>query len=448
MKNYFKDLLNLSAPQMIGSLIAFMGSYIGLILVSRIGVAELGSVGLSVAILFPITTFIDRVIRASTSEFSALSDSKDELFSYFWNVVYIGCVLVLIITPGIIYLESILSLFNIPEILSGITYRYLMVALISLPALVLLSTLMCYLASQSIVSYMKKFGLFSAFVMIFLSIPLTSMEFDGETLGAVGLSLAITVSYYIMSIALSIYLILKHKDMNPGLPKKPNLSISLTLLKLGMPVGLSALIRLFSYTFVALTISSIGTSQMASYQFFVSINQILNIVVLAMATATLVLVGKKRGVIGTVSIISFSAALLVVIIAVAITSTAYIFSPYLFILYGLTDEVSYLCSVIFPIFIIDAIFLALNNTNISILNGLKKTNTVLGLHIFFYGLILIPLVTNFSGIFTEGDLITVWIVLLTVNGSLAVSLALTSWIYGMKNDSDLKLLEEKGLVAS
>ena len=122
-----------------------------MILVSRIGVAELGSVGLSVAILFPITTFIDRVIRASTSEFSALSDSKDELFSYFWNVVYIGCVLVLIITPGIIYLENILSLFNIPEILSGITYRYLMVALISLPALVLLSTLMCYLASQSIV---------------------------------------------------------------------------------------------------------------------------------------------------------------------------------------------------------------------------------------------------------------------------------------------------------
>jgi MATE family multidrug resistance protein len=178
---------------------------------------------------------------------------------------------------------------QVPAALQAEVRQYLLILAFSLwPALFfrLFSTLNQALHHPRLVTGVQ---LCSLLLKIPLSIWFTWGGLGVPALGATGAALATwTVNFVMMGIALG--LLRQHALYPPYAlwqkPEPPNWSVLKTLLRQGIPSGLSIFVEVTSFTLMALFISRLGTTATASHQIAANLGALLYMVPLSVSIAT------------------------------------------------------------------------------------------------------------------------------------------------------------------
>jgi MATE family multidrug resistance protein len=139
-------------------------------------------------------------------------------------------------------------------------------------------------------------------VALALKIPANAWFIFGgwgvPALGGVGCALATTLINWCTCI-IAIALMLRHPVYRPfGIFKRfsrPIWARQAELLKLGVPMGLSYLIEVTAYTFMALFIARFGTTQLAAHQIASNLGAVLYMTPLSIGIATSTLVAQHLG---------------------------------------------------------------------------------------------------------------------------------------------------------
>jgi MATE family multidrug resistance protein len=154
---------------------------------------------------------------------------------------------------------------------------------------------------------------------------------------------------------------------------KPNLHRIATLLKLGLPIGLSYLIEVTSFAFMALFIAKLGTVPLAGHQIVANLGTVLYMLPLSLSIATSTLVAQSLGADKPILAkeIGWSSLVFTTTVCVLVGLLVWIFRYPLLDLYAPSADVR---SMAIPLFLFIAfyqIFDALQVTSAFILRGYR-----------------------------------------------------------------------------
>lgn len=199
----------------------------------------------------------------------------------------------LLLSPG-----PLLAWTEVPPAMRGAVGQYLAVLAAALPATLLFriyATLNQAIGRPSFVTWLQVGALA---VKVPLSIWLTFGGLGMPALGLMGCALAtLTVHWLMLAVAV---LMLRHRPEYQAYrlwrrPERPDWPQLATFARLGVPAGLSVMVEVSSFTFMALFIARLGSTATAAHQIASNLTAVAYMVPLSLGLATSARVGYWMG---------------------------------------------------------------------------------------------------------------------------------------------------------
>lgn len=290
----------LAWPVLIGQLAVIAFGVIDTAMVGRFSATDLAALGLGSSVYISVYIGLTGILVAlqpiAGQLFGAGREAEigEETRQAFWlasALMVIGFVL-------LYFPEPLLSLAKAPPALHDRTVDYLRILSFGLPASLVFrvySSLANAVGKPRLVMFLQVGGLV-------LKFPLNSWFIFGgfgvPALGGPGCALASTLINWALAIV-GIAVLLRVDFFRPfGIFARfcwPVWKRQMALLRLGIPMGLSYLIEVTSYTFMALFISRFGTTTLAGHQIAGNLGAVLYMTPLAIGIASSTLVSQALG---------------------------------------------------------------------------------------------------------------------------------------------------------
>lgn len=295
-----RKIASLAWPVLIGQLAVIAFGVIDTAMVGRFSATDLAALGLGSSVYISVYIGLTGILVAlqpiAGQLFGAGRESEigEETRQALWlaaALTFVGFVL-------LYFPEPLLSLAKAPPALHDRTVDYLRILSFGLPASLafrVYSSLTNAVGKPRLVMFLQVGGLV-------LKFPLNTWFIFGgfgvPALGGPGCALASTLINWVLAFV-GMTVLLKFEFFRPfGIFSRftwPAFRRQVALLRLGIPMGLSYLIEVTSYTFMALFISRFGTTTLAGHQIAGNLGAVLYMTPLAIGIASSTLVSQALG---------------------------------------------------------------------------------------------------------------------------------------------------------
>jgi MATE family multidrug resistance protein len=284
----------LALPIFIGQLAVISNGVIDTMMTARYSAIDLAALGLGASVYVSIFVGLSGVMQALSPIIAQLYGAKkiEAIGEEVRQGVWLALFLTLIGALALCFPEPLLNIAQVSTELNDKVLMYLQLLALALPATLgfrVYASLNTAISRPRMVMLLQVSGLL-------LKIPLNALFIFGglglPAFGAPGCA---------MATAISAWLILRHQSFytqfslfGKGLDK-PNVKAIKALLKLGLPMGLSFLIEVTAFTFMALFIARLGNHTLAAHQITANFGTVLYMLPLSIANATCTLVAQEIG---------------------------------------------------------------------------------------------------------------------------------------------------------
>lgn len=292
---------SLAWPILIGQLAVISNGVIDTVMTARYSATDLAALGLGASIYISVFVGLSGVLQALAPSIAQLFGAKKfqaigaDVRQGLWLAIFLSMV-------GAYFLSfphALLSIAQAPPEMNEKVEQYLRILSFALPATLgfrVYASLNTALSRPRAVMLLQLAGLA-------LKIPLNAVFIFGAlgipALGSPGCAIATVISTWL--IVVTSWLILRRDTfftqfhiMGYGLGR-PQWKAQLALLKLGLPMGLSYLIEVTAFTFMALFIARLGSDVLAAHQITANFGTVLYMLPLSIAHATTTLVAQEIG---------------------------------------------------------------------------------------------------------------------------------------------------------
>lgn len=301
--SFTRRVASLAWPILVGQLAVISNGVIDTVMTARYSATDLAALGLGASIYVSFFVGLSGVMQALSPVIGQLYGAKkheaigDEVRQGVWLALFlslVGCLLLL-------FPQILLDIAKAPPALEERVREYLRLLALALPATLgfrIYASLNTATSRPRMVMLLQVSGLL-------LKIPLNALFIFGAAdlgipaLGTPGCAIATTISAWLaVGIAWTIVRRGQHyrqfKLFGNGLGR-PQWRAQSELLKLGVPMGLSYLIEVTAFTFMALFIARLGNETLAAHQITANFGTVLYMLPLSIANATGTLVAQEIG---------------------------------------------------------------------------------------------------------------------------------------------------------
>lgn len=291
----------LAWPLLIGQLAVIFNGVIDTAMTSRYSSVDLAALAIGGSVYISIFVGLNGVLQALSPIIGQLYGAKrhDEIGEETRQGLWLA--LALTLAGGLFLLnpQPLLSIARASGELQEKVTTYLQVLAFALPATMAFRVY----ASLNTAVGRPKMVMFLQIAGLFLKIPLNTLFIFGglglPAFGGPGCAMATTVIAWLM--ALAGFALLRFSPhyrqfrlFDAGFTR-PRWKAQRTLLKLGIPMGLSYLIEVTAFTFMALFIARLGPTPVAGHQITANLSTVLYMLPLSIANATGTLVAQSIG---------------------------------------------------------------------------------------------------------------------------------------------------------
>lgn len=291
----------LAWPILIGQLAVISNGVIDTMMTARHSATDLAALGLGASVYVSIFVGLSGVMQALSPTVAQLYGAKkfDAIGEETRQGVWLAFFLTLIGAIALCFPAPLLDIAQASPELNDKVLLYLQLLALALPATL---GFRVYASLNTAISRPRMVMLLQVGTLL-LKIPLNALFIFGglglPAFGAPGCAIATAISAWLALLAG--WLILRHHPFyrqfnlfGKGLGR-PDLKAIKALLKLGLPMGLSFLIEVTAFTFMALFIARLGSNTLAAHQITANFGTVLYMLPLSIAHATCTLVAQEIG---------------------------------------------------------------------------------------------------------------------------------------------------------
>ncbi|WP_028865323.1 MATE family efflux transporter [Psychromonas aquimarina] len=212
--------------------------------------------------------------------------------------IYLALMLSLPIMVVLYNASAIVNYMDIEPALKEITTQYLYAVLAAVPAFLLFQALRNYVEGLSLTKPAMVIG----FIGLFTNIPLNWIfvygKFGMPALGGAGCGVATTIVYWVMLLALLIYVLYAKKLQHYQLFKsfsRPDYTQIWSIFKLGLPVAIALFFEVTIFAGIAMLIAPLGSMIVAAHQIAMNFSSMVFMLPMSVANAVSIRVGFNLG---------------------------------------------------------------------------------------------------------------------------------------------------------
>lgn len=296
-----KRVAALAWPILIGQLAVITNGVIDTVMTARYSATDLAALGLGASVYVSIFVGLSGVMQALSPTIAQLFGGKK--FEAIGEEVRQGAWLAFFLTilgaTALCFPQPLLGIAQASEELNDKVRLYLQLLALALPATLgfrIYASLNTAISRPRVVTLLQIGGLL-------LKIPLNALFIFGglglPAFGSPGCAIATAVSAWLVFLV-GLLILRRHpyytqfRIFEPG-PGRPHWPAQKALLQLGVPMGLSYLIEVTAFTFMALFIARLGNHTLAAHQITANFGTVLYMLPLSVANATGTLVAQEIG---------------------------------------------------------------------------------------------------------------------------------------------------------
>ena len=300
LKRDIPRLLSLAGPLLVGQLAVIAFGVMDTAMVARYSTDDLAALAMAGSIFISIYVGLTGVISALAPIAGQLFGAKrfseigEEVRQGWWLSLGLSIFgMLILMNPGVF-----LSIANASPEVEVKAILYLQIVAWGLPASLAMRVLVAYhnaISKPAVVTWLQIGGLF-------LKIPLNAWLIYGgfgvDAMGGPGCALATVIInwLWLLTMLIIVYQGKFYKIFSVYEKfSRPDTHKIGTLLKLGLPIGLSYLIEVTSFAFMALFIAKLGTVPLAGHQIVANLGTVLYMLPLSLSIATSTLVAQSLG---------------------------------------------------------------------------------------------------------------------------------------------------------
>jgi MATE family multidrug resistance protein len=300
LKRDIPRLLSLAGPLLVGQLAVIAFGVMDTAMVARYSTDDLAALAMAGSIFISIYVGLTGVISALAPIAGQLFGAKrfseigEEVRQGWWLSLGLSIFgMLILMNPG-----AFLSIANASPEVEEKAILYLQIVAWGLPASLAMRVLVAFhnaISKPAVVTWLQIGGLF-------LKIPLNAWLIYGgfgvDAMGGPGCALATVIINWLWFLTMLVIVYRGKFYQFFSVYKQfsqPDIHKIGTLLKLGLPIGLSYLIEVTSFAFMALFIAKLGTVPLAGHQIVANLGTVLYMLPLSLSIATSTLVAQSLG---------------------------------------------------------------------------------------------------------------------------------------------------------
>lgn len=300
--SFTSRVASLAWPILVGQLAVIMNGVADTMMTARHSATDLAALGLGASVYVSIFVGLSGVMAALSPVIGQLYGAKqfnaigDEVRQGVWLALFLSLAgSVLLLFP-----DFLLNIAQAPPALADKVREYLALLVLALPATL---GFRVYSSLNTAISRPRMVMAIQVGALLLLKIPLNAVFVFGfagvPALGAPGCAVATGIAAW-LSLGAG-WLVLRRGAtyrvfalFGQGLGR-PSWPAQAALLRLGVPMGLSYLIEVTAFTFMALFIARLGSETLAAHQVTANFGTVLYMLPLSIASATGTLVAQEIG---------------------------------------------------------------------------------------------------------------------------------------------------------
>jgi MATE family multidrug resistance protein len=293
---------SLAWPIVVGQLAVIMNGVMDTMMTARYSAIDLAALGLGASVYVSIFVGLSGVMQALSPTIGQLYGAKkyDAIGHQVRQGVWLAIFLSLVGSTLLLFPDPLLNIAQAPPALDSKVREYLALLSLALPATL---GFRVFAALNTAVSRPRMVMTIQVGTLVLLKLPLNALFIFGglglPALGTPGAAIATCVAAWL---ALGIGWLLAargesyHQFQIQGHGfEMPSWPTQRALLKLGLPMGMSYLIEVTAFTFMALFIARLGSETLAAHQIAGNFGTVLYMLPLSIASATGILVAQEIG---------------------------------------------------------------------------------------------------------------------------------------------------------
>ena len=296
-----KSLMKLAYPILIAQLIQNLMGFADTVMAGRVSPTDMAAVAVASSIWLPLILTIYGLIMALAAIVSQLAGAKKfedvakPVYQTGWIALFLGCSLIIIYYLAAPLVQQQVSLE--PQ-LKSLMFDYLNYIVWGAPGFCLYLVLRNYAEGLS----HTKPTMIISIIGLMINIPANYIfiygEFGAPELGGAGCGIATALVYWVMFIAMFIYVLISKKLKHAPLFNQfywPDWSEIKTVLTIGVPIAMSLLFEVSLFAVVAIILAPFGAEVVASHQIAINFSGLVFMVPLSLAMAVTIKVGFAVG---------------------------------------------------------------------------------------------------------------------------------------------------------
>lgn len=300
--SFTSRVASLAWPILVGQLAVIMNGVADTMMTARHSATDLAALGLGASVYVSIFVGLSGVMAALSPVIGQLYGAKkfDAIGAEVRQGVWLALFLTIAGSVLLLFPDFLLDIAQAPPALAGKVREYLALQVLALPATL---GFRVYASLNTATSRPRMVMAIQVGALLLLKVPLNALFVFGyaglPALGAPGCAVATAIAAWLALLAG--WLVLRHGEayrafslFGHGLGR-PSWPAQAALLRLGVPMGLSYLIEVTAFTFMALFIARLGSETLAAHQVTANFGTVLYMLPLSIASATGTLVAQEIG---------------------------------------------------------------------------------------------------------------------------------------------------------
>jgi len=293
-------LLALTWPMLIAQLAQMGTGVVDTIMAGRYSIVDLAAIAIGYNIWLPVYLFILGMMLATTAivaqDFGAgrIQRIKQLLPQSLWLALFLG----LIAGPVCFFADPLLAMLDLDPETQRKSLAYLRATAFGMPAAAIFQALRCHTQGVGI---MRPFAIASV-IGFLANIPLNYAFIYGKwgapEMGAAGCGWATAISMWLGPILISFYM-LRAEKLKPYLPSlqfmAPQRAPLKEIFRLGFPIALTFFLEVVVFSIIALFISTLGNTAMASHQIAFNVWDVMFMPLISIGAAMATRIGHAIG---------------------------------------------------------------------------------------------------------------------------------------------------------
>ena len=293
--SYFKDIIKIAAPIIMGNLGFIMIGVCDVIVAGRHSTNTLAGISIATAITNCIMMFGIGILVNICPILSNYRGAGKDTKKYFYPSLRFSMFLSLIISAIILLTIPLIDKIGYEAELSKIIKDYLFITSFTAFGAYLHCMTKEFLQSFEIVIFPNIVTIFSIFLNLFLNIILVFGAWKIPSMGAIGLAIASLITRYFMGIVLLIYCFYLGKVSAENKDKKVNRCFYKDLIKVGLPASLAIMIEFVAFNSISVIMGRVAGIYAAAHNLLCTMTSVSFMVPLAISNAVAIKVGYNNG---------------------------------------------------------------------------------------------------------------------------------------------------------